>query len=498
MWRAITSWLVALWREERLLALLLGALVLRLILYHDGHFTIRDTDFYPADYLLQRELLFRGGRVIPLLFSHLWEALSAGSPFLAKKIAGVVILLLASPGFVLMSLRAGLRVRATGFAAALFLANAQLFGIYDTLGPYFLLMALFPWQVLFALDSRDGRPGAFLRFCVVTVIALLCHRNALMSTGITLGVVFLGQGARRIRLRELAVFAGLLVIIAWKVLLSMRFDAIERDHQLLVYGSGLFRSIGWRPLFAGPAMARGVLSLIPGWAGVMWPVVPYMAAMTALFLGLLVAGAARIRLALRWAALFALGGAVVMALLTEAMTTDLFFRPNHATYGSIWVPLFVLLIGVFLADGLPRWLGGALLVLLIAVNLWSGHGFRTEAFDFRAYEAFVAEEIREHPGPRRLVPAFLANEYALRFPVGRELRPFVRDETLHNDFTTFRARRFHIDFIIYDELGLPLFRYAEYRRHFEEWAAATGREVSCREFPTFTSCSTRLMQHGRR
>lgn len=498
MWRALTSWLVALWREQRLLALLLGALAIRLLLYHDDHFTIRDTDFYPADYLLQQELLFRGGRVIPLLLSNLWEALSGGSPFVAKKISGVVLLLLAAPGFVLMALRAGLQTRAVGFAAALFLAHAQLFGLYDTLGPYFLLMALFPWQVLLALDTRDGRAGAFPWFCAVTVVALLCHRNALMSTVITLGLVFLGRGGRRIRVREVAVFAGLLAIIAWKIHLSMRFDAIERGHQLLVYGQGLFRSVGWRPLFAAPAMTRGVLSLVPGWAGLMWPVVPYMAVTTLVFLGAAAAGATRIRPGLRWAACVALGGAVAMALLTEAMTTDLFFRPNHATYGSIWVPLFVVLLGAFLAEGLPRWLGGPLLVLLISLNLWSGHGFRTEAFDFRSYEAFVAEEIEERPGPRRLVPAFLANEYALRFPGGRSLRPFVRDETWHNDFTTFKTPRFHLDFIIYDELGLPLFRYEEYRQHFEDWAAATGREVRCRDFPTFTSCSVRLERPDRR
>lgn len=476
-----------------MLALLLGALVLRLIFMFDDYFTIRDADFFPAEIHIQGGRLLRGGRLIPMLLSFVWGAVSRGDPFVAKKIAGIAILLFAVPGVALLGIRARLSARAVAFAVALFLASAQVFALYDTMGPYFLLLVLFVWQLIFSLEAREGGRRALFLYSIISLIALLCHRNALMTTGLTLGLIFLGRGGRRIRQAEVAVLFAFFAIGAWKIFHAMRFDALQTARHAAVYENGFFRAVGWEPSLASEGIIEGGLSLLPGWAGVPWSLLLPAAAINLVLLIAVVLGAVRVRRELRWVAALGFCGAVGLAMVTGAVTAGLFFQPNHATYGSVWLPLFVVLLGQFLAERPPRWAGNLLLIGLLAVNIWQGHGFRGEAFDFRGYETFVATELEHgHMHHRRLVPAFLVNEYARRIPAGSQFRPFIPNETLHNDFTTIRSSEFDLDFITYDELGIPLFRYKKYRRYFEAWAARHGLEVNCREFPTFTSCRARL------
>ncbi|MFH1531315.1 MAG: hypothetical protein ABIK09_11365 [Pseudomonadota bacterium] len=488
MIRELHGWFVALWRDHRVLALLLGALALRLLFHFDDYFTIRDADFFPAELGPAAEMGYRGGRVIPLLLNVLSGTLSGDDPLLAKLIVGKVLLLAALPGFLVLAIRSGLGVRSVGFGAALFLASAQLFGLYDTLGPYSLLMATCLWQVVFALDARDGRKGALVRYAVASGVALLCHRNGLVFTGLTLGVVFLGRRDLRMKTRELLTLLGLVPLAAWKIVQVIRFDAAERAHQAEIYGKGVLASVDWGAPDLFGSVGSGVLSLMPGWAGILWPPIPYLAVATLLLVAAAAHGARGVRRELRWLSLAGLCAAAGLAVVTEALAAELFFQPNHATYGFMWMPLLVLLLGGALAEGLPRWAGGAALALLVGLNLWQGHGFRSEAFDPREYEEFVASEGGGPDLPRRLVPGFLANEYACKFPGSASPCPAVQNERVHNDFTRVARSEFVIDLITYDELGIPLYRYDLYREHLEAWGAVRGLEVDCRKHVTFTSC----------
>ena len=494
MIRELHEWVVALWRDHRVLALLLGVLLLRLIFHFDDHFTIRDADFFPTNLQIASDTGYRGGRVIPMLLGLLWAWFSGNDPFLAKQIFSKVLLLVALPGFVMLAIRSGQGVRSVGFGAVLFLANAQLFALYDTLGPYFLLMAVSLWQIVFALDARDARRGALLRFGLVSGIALLCHRNALVTTGLTMGIVFLWRRNWRLGTGAPLVFVGIIALATWKLSQAMRFDALENAHQAEIYGEGVLASVDWAPSAPLHSMIHGVLSLVPGWGGVMWPPIPYLAVATLVLTSAAFYGALGVRRELRWLSLLGLGAAAGLVGISEALATDLFFQPNHATYGFVWMPLLVLLLGRAMADGLPRLTGRAVLVMLVSINLWQGYGFRDEAFDFGGYEEFVQSEHDDSPVPRILVPAFMANEYAREFPEGSHLRPFVENEKQHNDFTTLPYPEFFLDIITYDELGIPLYRYGAYRRYFEAWAARSGLEVKCRERQTFTSCHVKRVE----
>ena len=479
-----------------MLALLLGALLLRLVLHFDNYFTIRDADFFPSDLRNASETGFRGGRVIPMLLGSFWAWLSGNDPLLAKQIFSKVMMLVALPGFVMLAIRSGLGVRSVGFGAVLFLANAQLFALYDTLGPYFFLVALSQWQIVFALDARDARKGALLRYGLISGIALLCHRNALMTTGLTMGIVFMARRSWRIKTGAPLVFCGFVAMATWKLYQAMRFDALEKAHQAEIYGKGVLASVDWAPSDVLHSITHGVLSLVPGWAGVTWPLTPYLAVATLVLVGSAFYGAQGVRRELRWLSLLGLAAAAGLVGISETAASDIFFQPNHATYGFVWMPLLVLLLGRAMADGLPRLTGRLALVVLVSINLWQGYDFRHEAFDFGGYEEFVASEHDDSPVPRLLVPAFMANEYAREFPEGSHLRPFVENEKQHNDFTTLPYPEFFLDIITYDELGIPLYRYGAYRRYFEDWAARSGLEVRCRERQTFTSCHVKRVAEG--
>lgn len=493
----LRGWLRSLWSEHRIVALLLGLLLLRLIFQQDQYYTIRDADFFPAEFHIRNGQLLRGGRLIPTLLSYVWGVLSGGHPLLAKKISGIAIMLFALPGVTLLGIRTGLSVRAVAFATALFLANAQVFGLYDAMGPYFLLLALCAWQLIFALEARRNQRHALLIFGVISLIAVLCHRNALMSTGLSLGLIILRREETRIRRAEVATLGLFLVLGAWKVIMATRFDAIQHAHHAAVYENGFFSSIAWGPSPVLRGILEAGLSLLPGWAGARWPPLPYLVAANLVLLTALVLGAANIRREIRWLAALGFAGTVGLTMATEAFAADLFFRPNHATYASFWLPLFVVLLGRFMAERFPAGLGNLLLVALLAVNIWQGDRYRDQAFDFRHYETFVAKQIEGgNLHHRRLVPAFLVNDYARRVPVGSHVRPFIPNERLHNDFTTIQTPEFDLDIITYNELGIPLFRYDKYRRYFEAWAAQRGLMVDCLTFSTFVSCRVRLRGSG--
>ncbi len=488
MRRDLQRWRVVLWREHRVLALLLCSLLLRLLVHGDHHFTIRDADFFPADLDLRGGRQFRGGRFIPLLLSHVWGFLSGGEPFLAKQIAGKIQLVIATPAFVLLGLRARLDARTIGFGAALFLGNAQLFGLYDNLGPYFLLVAVVLWQVLAALEARDDPARGLARYFLISCVALLSHRTGMVTTFLTAGILFFGPGRRRLDARAWLMNGIFAALSVGKVIMLTRFDALEKAHQTEVYSRGILSSVEWTVAPVPASIGEGLLTLFPGWGGVLWDQPLYLGAATLLLIGGGVLGWIGLRRELRWLSVMALAAAAALVVATEAATAESFFKPNHATYSFVWMPIFVLLLGRALAERLPRWVGGAALVLLLGVNLWQGAGFRQQSFDFNRYERFVLAERWAAEVPHRLVPAFLGNEFARLFQPGSHLRPYVQQEATHNDFTTLHQREFVIDVITYDELGLPLYRYRAYLHHLREWAASQGLTVTCRPFQTFTSC----------
>ncbi len=479
-----------------MLALLLAASLLRLVFHLDHHFTIRDADFFPMDLGKAWDTGFRGGRVVPAMLGFLWGALCGDDPLVAKQVLSKTLLLLALPGFIMLALRAGLETRSAAFAALLFLTNAQLFGLYDTLGPYFLLTALVLWQIVFALDIRDGRRGALIRYGLVSVLALLCHRNALSTTGLTLGVIFFRPRERVFSVGSLLMFFGIVVLAAGKIIQVLRFDAVENLLQTRLYGEGVLASVDWNPPDTLEAVTSGIVSLVPGWAGVPCPWILCLALATVAGIAAAFHGARGMRRELQWISLLGFGAAACQPLVSEVLAADLFFQPSHAVYGFIWMPLLVLLLGRAIADRLPGWAGAAALVVLVSTNLWQGYGFRSEAFDLTRYEEFVRSR-HEQPGvPLRLVPVFLRNEYAAAFPGASFLGPFVEDEARYNDFTTCDHHEFNLDIITYDELGAPLYRYREYLAQFEVWAEREGLDLECRERQTFTSCSARRAGGG--
>jgi len=489
--RELQEWIAALWRDHRMLALLLTASLLRLVFHVDSHFTIRDADFFPMDVGVALNTDLRGGRVVPAMLSFLWSVLSGDDPLTAKQVLSKTLLLLALPGFITLALRAGLATRSAAFAALLFLTNAQLFGLYDTLGPYFLLVALVLWQIVFALDVRDGRRGALIRYGLITVLALLCHRNALVTTGLTLGVVFFRSRRRILSAGSLLLLSGVIALAAFKIALALRFDTMASLHHARTYEESLLASLDWNPPDTLESAASGVASLIPGWLGLSCSWIVFLAPCTVVGFAAALLGAREVRRELRWIALLGFGAAAGQAVISEILTADLFFQPSHGVYGFVWMPLLILLLSVAMADRLPERVGAAVLVALVCVNLWQGYGFRTEAFDYTGYEEFVDSQ-PETPGiHRRLVPAFILNEYARRLSDEAHIRTKVHDETHHNDFTTFDGPEFNIDVITYDELGAPLYRYREYLVQLRSWTEGNDLVLKCRQRRTFASCEVR-------
>ncbi len=471
-------------REHRLLLVLLGLALLRLLTHVDHYLTVRDLDFFPAELQTHLSPGYRGGQPLALWLNWRWSRLAGEDALLVKQIFAKAYVVLYVPIFVSMARRFGQDTRTAAVSLFLFLTGSVTFALYDTLGPYFLLLLATGLQLVFLADVVEGTEP-FWKLCAVSVLALVCHRNGIVTTGFSLAVV---AWYRRKALVEPAwnVLLGL-ALAAWVGLQLRGFLELDRDargYQLDVHPPHLF---DYRPGSMGDTLAAALQDLPALFSRLVGVDVgmEWLAVVAATVLAVIVwraRGTAR-----RVAYVFFLGClvlAVMLVVSTRFMAADLFCQPNHATYNSLLVPFLFLFVGGALSQLRSGWLRAGIIVLLVAVNLWTGYRYRGEAFDLPAYQASL-EARGAGSSECRLIPSFVPDAYFGRFSDGNGRRPSAADERRWNDFTRIDDREFCVDVIEYNELGVPFFAYPALQHRLEEVLRAKDYRYVREPFRTF-------------
>lgn len=468
-----------LWRQEQLLALVALLLLIRLLIHDDQFLTIRDLDFLPHELKPHFHWGYRGGRPLTLFLNKIWLNLLGPAPLAAKSLIGLIASLLTVPAALLLAVRAELSVRGQGFVLVLTLACAPIFATYDSLGPYFLLTLCAAGQMVALADVLRERT-TLIPLGIYSMLGLMVHRNALVTTAAAFLVLLWVR--RRTLLRDagdVIAAMGCLSLSFYRVALSLSFDKVAAQRQMVVYAEPFYRSPGGTEQVMDSV--RKVFSVLPDL--VFAESGPWWAAALLTAVCLLAFRAARRNMPqyLWWYAVVGLSMSLCLAVLQEFVATDFFFRPNHGTYTLLWIPPACLL----LAAAVERWPGPmarTLLAILVTWNLLHGYRFRSEAFDVSSYLSGETDAL----GLQRTIqfPTFLASIYGV-LPASVPNDGSVEVERTYNDFRTMAgADRFAVDVFEYMELGEPMYRYAEYERALEAWFARQGFVVRVENLKT--------------
>jgi hypothetical protein len=464
-----------LYEQERFLLFLAGLLLLRLLVHVDHYVTIRDLDFFPVPFRPRLGMDYRGGRPLSLYLNHFFAGLVGPDALKVKQIFGRIWVAGFIPALLLAGRRAGLDTRGQALALVLVLANGIVFAHYDALGPYFLLMVLVTLQVVLTLECVQGHLS-FVPLGLVTAVALLAHRNALVSSAVALLIIIWVRRFSFLRTAgELLVLAGNLAIVGYRLALASQFDQAAAARQVAVYARHLYlpaeSSIDWSVV--GDAMAGVVPRLLGIHVHPWWLLVPGALAVWGLALHALPAMR-------RSAWFFAVGGmaaAVGIAGLLEIVARDFFFRPVHGTYSSLWVPLVCLVFAAWLSRLRRRWVAVVVVLAVAGWNVVQGYGFRREGFDSGSYRGSLVEFDPMEPPVHLQFPLFVATLYDVAQDVDpRRMGPELERE--HNDFTLVTAPRFAVDVFEYDEVGEPLYRYEAYEESLRRWGESRGFAVA--------------------
>ncbi len=457
-------------REEPALFVICLFLLLRLLLHRDSYLTIRDLDFLPHELRPHFHWTYRGGRPLTLFLNQLWLNLLGPELALVKSVVGTIGALLLAPLTLLLATRAGLSIRARGVALALVLGSAPLFASYDSLGPYFLLTLCVLGQFVALVDALDERAD-LVPLGMFSMIALMVHRNALVTTAAA-GLVLLWVRRRRL-LRsagDVMVALGTLAFGLYRVLLSLPFDRAAAERQLAVYSEAFFLGAG--PVSPLTESVRKILSILPDLvfaeSGTWLVALPLCAAVLA---GLFWARP-RVSAGFWWASVVGVAMSLILGIIQEMVAADFFFRPNHTTYTLFWVPGICVLVAATL-DRFPRLAVYVSLLLLVAVNLWVGDGFRKEALEPNRYLELLRDPRWNDP-PVVQFPSFVANIYHVEhWRNGSD--GSVAMERQRNDFRTkLGSDRFVVDIFAYREMGEPMYRYEAYQGALARWAEESG------------------------
>lgn len=478
-------------REHRILLALVVVALLRLLTNFDSYLTIRDTDFFPHNIGEDLSFHYRGGRPLALWLNWLWSLVAGKDALWVKQSFAKLYVVAYVPVFIALARRFGQSAQAAAVSLLLFLAGSVTFALYDALGPYFLLFPLTGLQLIYMLDAIEEE-GPFWHFCLASLVALVCHRNAIFTTTLALGLM--GMYRRRLLYETVADFVfslGLLTLVIVKVKTILAFDWHARVRQLHVHPPHVFEAAPNDLTSITLATLRELAALGPRFVGVDIGVTALSLVASGLIVWVVVRGRRTLKPPLYLYALGVFGLALLLVVMSQYYGPDLFFLPNHATYNSMLVPLLFLFIGGEVARLHPRAVAIGLVVVLLGSNLWFGYQYRGEAFDVAAYDRSV-EELETKHLPRYLTPAFVPSVYSQWFPEGYENRPFIRDERTRNDFTLITDREFHFDVVQYDEMGTPFCRYASFQRRFEEFLDMRGYQHTMVQHHTFVRYHARM------
>jgi hypothetical protein len=469
-------------RQHPVLATLSLLLLVRLLVHVDSYLTVRDIDFFPFQSIGGIDFDYRGLRPVPLALNLLWSKLAGSNIVVVKHLFARFYILCALPIFFALGARCGMDLRTRLLASILFLGSAPVFALYDSLGPYFLLVILASLQLTLTIAIVDGE-DRMVSFGLVSMVGIFSHRVAVLTALICVMVIAIK--ARQALTRTVGaalVILALVVAGIMKTEASMMFDAFQSVRQDGIYPSFLFlQSDG--PWMVAFDVAVAAVSLPARLLGI--PAASLPVAVTTLLLGgLLVAYAGTsCRRGLRIYGAAALAGGMALVVLTEYAARDLFFRPNHVTYNTVWLPVLFLFMGTALAR-LPRVPAYVLLVLLTGVNLWQGYQYRQEAFDPMEF-AFATSGVHGAEVEHRLVPAFIPSSYWLHLRELSGVQEIASEEARVNDYTNLNGPAFVLDVVEYDEMGYPMMRYREYEERFLAWARQHGYRVVSQSYRTF-------------
>jgi len=403
--------------KHRILFILVILALVRLLAHVDSYLTIRDTDFFPHNIGEDLSVHYRGGRPLALWLNWLWSLVAGPDALLVKQTFAKLYVVLYVPVFLALARRFAQSAQAAAISLLLFLTGSVTFALYDALGPYFLLLPIVGLQLIFMVDAIEEK-GPYWAFCLASFAGLLCHRNAIFTTVLALGLV--GIYRRRLLYETVAdlVFSlGLITMVTVKVKTILAFDWHARVRQLHVHPPHVFEAAPSDLSSVAFSTLRELAALGPRFMGVESGVLALSLAASALLIWGVVRSRRHLGAPLFLFCLGLFGLALLLVVMSQFYGTDLFFLPNHATYNSMLVPILCLFVGGAVGELKPRGIAIAVVTLLVASNLYFGYQYRSEAFDVATYDASV-EELEKKQLPRYLTPAFVPSVYSQWFPEG--------------------------------------------------------------------------------